>query len=268
MPVAARIAKVRRPRRSPEHQKLAHEAVQPGKSEGRQGHHEEQAGRAAASARQAAHLAEVPGMEPIVEHPHQEEQRPRREPVVHHLDDAPRHPLKGSGEDPQDHEPEVRHAGVGHQALEIALDKGHHGAVDDPDDRQRQDELPEVVGGLGEQDQVEADQPVGPDLQEDAGQDDRPRRRRLGMGVGEPGVEREQRDLHGERHEERQEEHLAVTAGRSMPARAPRSKVASSGWSSPGSTGTGWPPAGRRNRPSCKGRTSRRRRAARSPTSR
>src|SRR5262249_27943666 len=59
---------------------------------------------------------------------------------------------------------------------------------------------------LGEQAQVESQEPVRPDLQQHTGEQDRARRRRLGVGIGEPGMQREQRDLHGEGDEERQEE--------------------------------------------------------------
>ena len=48
--------------------------------------------------------------------------------------------------------------------------------------------------------------PYAPDLQQDAGQDHRPGRRRLGVRVGQPGVQREQRHLHRERDEEREEQ--------------------------------------------------------------
>ena len=47
--------------------------------------------------------------------------------------------------------------------------------------------------------------PYAPSLSMIAGQDHRARRRRLGVGVGQPGVEREHRDLDGERQEERDE---------------------------------------------------------------
>jgi hypothetical protein len=61
------------------------------------------------------------------------------------------------------------------------------------------------VGRVREQRDSEPDQPVRPELEHDAGEDHRARGRRLGVGVGEPGVEREHRDLDREGEEEREE---------------------------------------------------------------
>ena len=62
-----------------------------------------------------------------------------------------------------------------------------------------------VCAAAGIERQGEPDEPVGAELEHDRGQDHRARRRRLGVRVRQPGVEREHRDLDGEGQEEREE---------------------------------------------------------------
>ena len=79
-------------------------------------------------------------------------------------------------------------------------------AVDDADDAQQHDHRHEVPRRLGQNRQAEAQEPVGPHLQQDGRQNHRAGGRRVGMRVGQPGVEREHRDLDREAEEERQED--------------------------------------------------------------
>ena len=62
---------------------------------------------------------------------------------------------------------------------------------------------------LGQDGEVDAQDAVGAHLEEHAGEDDADRRRRLDVRVGQPGVEREHRDLDGEADEERDPDDLA-----------------------------------------------------------
>ncbi len=126
--------------------------------------------------------------------------------MVDHLDDPTLEALGGEGEGTEHDEAEVGHRRVGDQALEVALHGRHHGPVDDADDPERHHQGSEVGGGLGEEVQPEAEEPVGPQLEHHPGQDDRAGSRGLGMSVGQPGVEREHRDLDGEGHGEGQEQ--------------------------------------------------------------
>ena len=57
--------------------------------------------------------------------------------------------------------------------------------------------------GLGQDAEVDAQDAVGAHLEQHAGEDDADRRGRLDVRVGQPGVEREHRDLDGEADEER-----------------------------------------------------------------
>ena len=58
----------------------------------------------------------------------------------------------------------------------------------------------------GKEGDAETEKPVGPHFEENGGQENRSDRRRLGVGVGQPGVEREHGDLDGEGQAEGQEE--------------------------------------------------------------
>ena len=81
-----------------------------------------------------------------------------------------------------------------------------HGAVDDADHGQHHGHGAEVEGGVREQRHQEADQAVGADLEQQAGQDHGAGGGRLGVRVGQPGVHGERRQLHGEGGEEAQHE--------------------------------------------------------------
>ena len=70
--------------------------------------------------------------------------------------------------------------------------------------------------GLGEEGHGEAEEAVGPHLQEHAGQDDRAGGGRLDVGVGQPGVEREHRHLDGEGQGEGREEAGIGLAGQGV----------------------------------------------------
>ena len=194
-------------RERPEHhEELPDERVEPGQPDAREHDEQERAEQPRHHAREPAHLGELAGVRAFVDHPDQQEQRPRREAVVHHLQDAAGDRLLREREDPEDHEAEVRDARVRHEPFHVGLHQRADRAVDDADHRQHRHERREVLRGLGEQRQVEPEQAVGADLQQDAGQQDRAGGRRLGVRVGQPRVQREQRHLHRERHEEREEE--------------------------------------------------------------
>ena len=73
------------------------------------------------------------------------------------------------------------------------------------------------LGGQREHRQREAQEPVGAELQQDAGQDHRAAGGRLDVRVGQPGVQREDRHLDRERQRERREaEHLRRQRQRQM----------------------------------------------------
>jgi hypothetical protein len=100
-------------------------------------------------------------------------------------------------------ETQVAHRRIGHQLLPILLHQRRQRAVHNADNRKDRDDQDDcgVLGGVGQQRNGEAQKPVGPHLQQDAGQDDGAGGGRLGVRVGQPGVERKHRHLDGEAHE-------------------------------------------------------------------
>ena len=104
---------------------------------------------------------------------------------------------------------EVAHARIGYQALHVALAEGHYPAPEDTGDSEPHRDRREGPGGFGEERDGEAEHPVAAGLEEEARQQDRAGGGRLGMRVGQPGVEAEGRELYGEAGEEAEhEEHL------------------------------------------------------------
>ena len=155
---------------------------------------------------QPPQLVDLPGLATLVDPADHDEQHGDDEPVVDHLQHAAGDPLGGEREGPEHDEPEVAERGVRHQPLHVARDTGHDGAVEDPDHAQGEQQRGQVDHGPGEQVEVEADDAVGAHLGHDRGQDDRPPGGRLGVGVGRPRVEGEDRCLHGEGGGEGQEQ--------------------------------------------------------------
>ncbi len=115
--------------------------------------------------------------------------------------------------DAQDDVAHVADRAVGHQLLEVGLGHGREGAVDDVDDAEQGHPAGQLLGRPRTDRIGDADDAVAAQLQQHAGQDHADRRRRLDVGVGQPGVEREHRHLDGEADEQEQE-HRVLEAGR------------------------------------------------------
>ena len=185
--------------------------------------------------REPAELRDLLGVAPLVDEPDDQEQPARREAVVDHLQHAALEPERVEREHAEHHEAEVADRGVGDQLLHVLLHQRHEPGVDDADDRERHHPRHRVERRLRQERQREADEAVGPHLQQHARQDHRARGRRLDVGVGQPGVEREHRHLDREAEEEG-EEHPELQVGRdphlqphacSRSCRSPRTPAAS-----------------------------------------
>ncbi len=199
--------------RALEDEELADETGQAGQADA--GQHEEAEGHRVhrRGPGQPAHPGDRAVMAALVDDPHEQEQAARDEPVVDHLQHGALEALLLEDEDAQRHEAHVADRRVGDELLEVGLDQGHDRAIDDGDERQHDDGHREGLRGVREERQREADEAVGAQLEQHAGQDHRAGRRRLHVRVGQPGVEGHHGHLDGEGQEEGQEgarlEHVA-----------------------------------------------------------
>ena len=118
---------------------------------------------------------------------------------------------------PEQHVAHVADARVGDQALQVLLAQREQRAVDDADRRRasraRCRSPRRVCGMIVTQDAQDA---VAAHLQQHAGEDHGDGRRRVGVRVGQPRVQREHRQLHGEGDEDEAEDHPAAAAAPSL----------------------------------------------------
>ncbi len=87
---------------------------------------------------QPAELGDLPRVPAVVQHADQEEERAGREPVADHGEDAALEALGREGEDPQRGEPEVRDRRVGHESLQVGLNRRDDRSVHDADHREHE----------------------------------------------------------------------------------------------------------------------------------
>ena len=126
--------------------------------------------------------------------------------MVDHVEHRARERLRGEGEDPQRDEAEVGDRGVGDEPLHVLLPDREQRPVQDADHREHQYQRREPLAGQREQRQAVAQEAERADLVEHADQQHARSDRRLGTGVGQPGVQRHQRRLDRERDEEPEEQ--------------------------------------------------------------
>ena len=163
------------------------------------------------------HAAEPVDLERVVALLHragEEEQHAGDQAVGDHAEDRGVDAERGQRGDAEHHEAHVRHRGEGDQALHVGLGEAAERAVDDADHGQQADPRRPLLRRLGQDRDGDADEAVRAELQQDRGQDHRALRRRLGVGVGQPGVEREHRHLDGEADEHAGEDPDGVFVGR------------------------------------------------------
>ena len=126
--------------------------------------------------------------------------------MAQHLVQGALRALRIEREHAQHDEAEMADRGIGDQLLDVGLHHGDQRPVHDADHRQRHDQRGRGQCGVGKQRQREAQEPVRAHLEQHRGQDDRPAGRRFDVGVRQPGMERKQRHLDGEREAERGEQ--------------------------------------------------------------
>ncbi len=189
-----------------QNQELTDEAVGAGKPDAREGDDQEDGRQRRHALGEPAVLGHLAGVTSLVENPDQGKQGPGRDAVVQHLVHAAADAFHREGAQSQHHEAQMADARVGHELLEIRLRETHQRAVDDPHHRQHRQHGAVVHRRLRKERKGVAQEAEGPHLQEHAGQDDRSSCRCLGVRVGQPGVQREHRDLDCERQREGQKQ--------------------------------------------------------------
>ena len=86
--------------------------------------------------------------------------------------------------------------GIGEQALDVAAPVQHEGREHEADQAERHHDGADVDGaGIAGQHHLEAQQRIERDVEQQAGQHGRDRRRAFRMGIGQPGVKRREADL-------------------------------------------------------------------------
>ncbi len=188
---------------------LADEVGGAGHRQGGEGDDQEQTRQHRCPEGDTAHVTQtLRAAGPGGERSHHEEQGGGHQSVVDHLQQRALCPFGTQREDSQDDEAELGHAGVGHHQPGVGGGEGHGGRPQDRDERDQQHQQLEMHGCVREQGQHDAQEPVGGDLGENAGEHRHRRDRHRPVAVGQPAVERHQRHLHQEGGGEAQEDPL------------------------------------------------------------
>ena len=169
--------------------------AEPGHRQGGQGDDQEKRRQHRRPQRLAAQLAQVLAAGALGEQGDDQDHRRHHEPVVDHLQQRPVGPVGAQGEDPGGDEAELGDRRVAGDQPQVGLREGHHRAVEDRGQRDHQHDLLELDRRVGEQRQHDAQEAVGADLGEHAGEDRQRRQRRGPVGVGHPAVQQEGRHL-------------------------------------------------------------------------
>ena len=178
--------------RTHEHVHFGHETAQARQPEGRQtgnhiAHSEERH-----DFHQAAHLADVAGMGPSVNHPDQGKEKRRHQAVRKHLHDSPRHGCGVHHQQSEEHQAAMAYRRVGVDILEVFLHASRKCPVNHADTRQNQENPSQLVGRFGHQEHRYAEAAVAPQLHQNPGMEHRDRGRCRSVTVRAPCVEREE----------------------------------------------------------------------------
>ncbi len=189
---------------------LADEAVeqrQAGRAEHGDGEDDGELGH---DVREAAVFFDFACVAALVNDADDEEEHAGGEPVIDLLQDGAGDAVGVHGEDAEGTEAQVAHRGIGDQFFPVGLHQADERSVNDADDGEDGQNLHDLLvhRGLGQEREGEAQEAIGPHFQEHGGEDHGARGGRLHVGVGQPGVEGEHRDLDGEADEEGPEDPL------------------------------------------------------------
>ena len=148
------------------------------------------------------------------QHDHEQHRRDD-EPVLDRLHQRALGARRGvvGGEDAERDEAELGDRRVAEDQPRVGLRERHHRAVEDRQHGEHEQDRLEVVHGVREQRQRHAQEAVGGDLGDHAGEHGQRGQRHRAVGVGHPAVERERRHLDQEREREGGEDPLLRALG-------------------------------------------------------
>ena len=149
---------------------------------------------------------QVAGVQPFVDHADHEEQCAGGDSVIDQDQERPHKPVAIQHEDAEGGEAHVRHAGVGHQFLEVGLSQSGEPAVNYRHQRQAEHDRHEHLRGVRCDRQTKPQEPVSAHLEQHAGQQNTAGGGGLDMRRRQPGMQWEHRHFDGERKGERQED--------------------------------------------------------------
>ena len=187
--------------RRQDRRELAPEAGEAGQAEARHGAEPEDPPEPRHLDQETGEAPDLERVIAVLDRPGEEEQHPGDQAVGDHPEHRGVDAEGRQGRDAEHHESHVGDGREGDEPLHVRLGEAAQGAVQDAEDGEDGDHGRPRLGGFREERDADAHEPVGAQLQEDGGQDHRTDGRSLGVGVGQPGVEREHRDLDGEADE-------------------------------------------------------------------
>src|SRR2546425_3519933 len=152
--------------------------------------------------REALELGNVPAPGSMLHRAGEHEQDRRDNPVVEHLEDRALDANHREARGAQEDEPHVPDRAVRDQSLQVHLGEADERRVHHRDGPKDRENPPQVSCGVGEDSEVDPEDPVPAHLQEDARQENGASGRRLDVSVREPRVERERGELHEEANQE------------------------------------------------------------------
>ena len=195
-----------------ENQELADKAAEHGQADHGQRGDDKEGGRARQLGGQPAVGVDLAGGVAVIEQAEQQEERAVDDAVSEDLVDRAGPAGEGEAVDAESDQAQMAERGKGHQPPEVALHQSETRAVENADDGESDQKRSDGARLRGEEADVEAEHGVEAEL---AGDDHGERDGRFAEGVGEPAVQREDRNLDGEGEEERERDPEERAGGKS-----------------------------------------------------
>src|SRR5580658_37140 len=145
-------------------------------------------------------------MAAFVENARQHEEAAGGDSVRQHDEDGPVQTSRSETEDSKDDESEMADRRIGDQLFHVRLHQRDQRAIDNADQRQHHNPGRVEVRLFRKKANIETQQAVGAHLQQNAGEQHRSGGGRFHVRVGQPGVKREDWDLHRKGYEEAKKE--------------------------------------------------------------